>query len=227
MYDLSYDAQDELRNYVVPAPPGVRQAFAMTDMIEQRREAFRTWVREQGGVRQVAQRAGIPPTTLYSYLTGKSQSLKGSTQEEIARAFGISQDELFGADGSPATVPVVGYVQAGAQAILYAEGQGPFDHVPAPEGATRQTVAVQIRGESLGEFFTEWLVFYDDVRSPITPDMHGQLCVVGLPDQRILVKLLKPARDPGRFHLLSQTEGPILDQEVAWGAKVKSMSPRH
>jgi hypothetical protein len=127
---------------------------------------------------------------------------------------------------SPTTVPVVGYVKAGAEAVLYAEGQGPFDEVPAPEGATEKTVAVEIRGESLGEFFDEWLVYYDDVRSPITPDQLGQLCVVGLPDGRVLVKKVRPAREPGLYHLLSQTEGPILDQEVEWAALVKQMSPR-
>jgi hypothetical protein len=110
--------------------------------------------------------------------------------------------------------------------VLYAEGQGPFDYVPAPEGATENTVAAEIRGQSLGPFFDEWLVYYDDVRSPITPDQFGQLCVVGLPDGRVLVKQVRPAREPGQFHLLSQTEAPILDQEVAWAAKVTNMTPR-
>lgn len=195
----------------------------MSEAIDRRREAFRAWVKAQGGVKAVAVKADVPPTTIYSYLGGKSQSLKGITQDAIAQAYSVSADDLF---GGRATVPVVGYVQAGAEAVLFAAGQGPFDHVPAPEGSTDRTVAVQIRGESLGEFFSEWLVFYDDVRSPITPDMHNQLCVVGLPDDRILVKLIKPARDPGLFHLLSQTEGPMLDEEILWGARVKAMTPR-
>jgi hypothetical protein len=78
----------------------------------------------------------------------------------------------------------------------------------------------------LGPLFSEWLVYYDDVRSPITSDLFGKLCVVGLPDGRILVKQVKPSKLDGAYHLMSQTEGPLLDQEVLWAAKVKNMSPR-
>lgn len=124
------------------------------------------------------------------------------------------------------TVPVVGYVGAGAEAHLFAHGQGPFDEVPAPENATAATVAVEVRGESLGSFFDTWLVYYDDVRSPVTPDLIGRLCVVGLTDDRILVKKLQKAREPGLYHLLSQTEAPIFDAPVAWAARVTSMTPR-
>ena len=69
-------------------------------------------------------------------------------------------------------------------------------------------------------------MFYDDVRSPITPDMFGQVCVLGLPDGRVVVKQLKPAGSPGLFHLISQNEGPMLDQIVEWGAVVTAMTPR-
>jgi len=129
-------------------------------------------------------------------------------------------------DFSPLSVPVVGFVQAGAEAVFFAAGQGPFDYVPAPDGSSEKTVAVEIRGESLGPFFSDWLVFYDNVQSPVTPDLHGQLCVVGLPDGRVLVKKLKASREEGLFHLMSQTEGPLLDQEIDWAARVKAMTPR-
>jgi hypothetical protein len=195
----------------------------VTEAIDRRREAFRAWVKDHGGVTAVAGRSGVPQTTLYSYLSGKSQSLKGTTQDAIIEAFEARASDLF---GGTATVPVVGYVQAGAEAVLFDAGQGPFDYVPAPERSTDSTVAVEIRGESLGEFFREWLVFYDDVRSPITEDLYNQLCVVGLPDGRILIKKVSPSRTPGLFHLMSQTEGPIFDQEIVWAARVRQMSPR-
>lgn len=123
------------------------------------------------------------------------------------------------------SVPVVGYVSAGAVAALYDAGQGPFDMVPAPEGSTPQTVAAEIKGDSLGPIFDSWLVYWDDVRSPVTPDLFGELCVIGLPDGRIVVKKLINAAN-GRFHLISNAEGPMLDQEILWAAKVKRMTPR-
>lgn len=195
----------------------------MSEIADKRREAFRAWAKAHGGVAEIARTAKVAQTTLYSYLGGKSDSMKGTTQDAICDAYGVASEELF---GQAATVPVVGYVQAGAEAVLFAEGQGPFDFVPAPKGSTEKTVAVQVRGESLGPFFSEWLVYYDDVRSPITSDLLNELCVVGLPDGRILVKKVQASREPNLFHLMSQTEGPLLDQEIVWAAKVKTMSPR-
>ena len=124
------------------------------------------------------------------------------------------------------TVPVKGYVGAGAEAHYYAVAQGDLDDVAAPAGATDHTVAVEIRGESLGPLFDRWLVFYDDVRRPVTADLMGRLCVVGLADDRILVKKIRPGRR-GRFRLLSTPpEPPIEDAEVEWAAPVRIMTPR-
>ena len=129
-------------------------------------------------------------------------------------------------DSDSNTVPLVGYVGAGAEAHYYALSHGELDRVPAPEGSTDETVAVEVRGESLGALFQHWLVYYDEVRSPVTTDLIGRLCVVGLPDDRVLVKQIKATKRPGLFDLLSNTEEPIRDAVVAWAAKVKNMVPR-
>lgn len=124
------------------------------------------------------------------------------------------------------TVAVVGLVGAGSVATLFSEGQGPFDEVEAPANANDDTVALGIQGASLGPAFDQGLVFYDDVRSPVTPDLHGRLCVVGLIDGRVLVKLLRSAGD-GTYHLISNTiEEPILNAEVTWAARVTDVRPR-
>ena len=105
---------------------------------------------------------------------------------------------------------MVGYVGAGAEAHLYEVAQGDLDEVDPPRDASDRTVAVEIRGDSLGSFFNRWLVFYDDVRQAVTPDLIGELCVVGLEDGRILVKQVQRGRAEGLFNLLSSTEKPIL-----------------
>lgn len=125
------------------------------------------------------------------------------------------------------SVPLLGYVGAGAQAHYYAEGDGlSGEEVDAPDGATESTVAVEVRGESLGALFDRWLVFYDDVRDPPSSAMLGRLCVVGLADGRILVKKLQRGQLPGHFNLISNTEPPMYDQLVQWAAVVKQMTPR-
>lgn len=140
-----------------------------------------------------------------------------------ARAFGVREADVI--EGAPRVVPVVGYVGAGAEAF-FDLGQGPFDEVEAPEGATDDTVAVEIRGTSLGELFDRWLIFYDQRREPVTSDLVGKLCVIGLDDQRVLVKKLKRGQRRGKYDLISNTEPPIYDATVVWAARVKQMVPR-
>lgn len=150
-----------------------------------------------------------------------------------ARAFGVRPEWLYDGSGpmrdagGRRTVPLVGYVGAGSQAHYYATAQEGLGEIDAPDGAAPSTVAAEIRGESLGPALDGWLVFYDEVRNPVTPDLHGRLCVVGLPDDRILVKVIRPTGAPGRYHLISNSaEAPIFDQEVLWAAEVRSMKPR-
>lgn len=130
------------------------------------------------------------------------------------------------APGRITSVPLVGHVGAGAAAVLFSDGQGPFDEVDAPDNANDSTVAVEVRGESLGALFDRWLVYYDDVRDPPGGDQIGQLCVCGLADGRILVKKLKRGQVDGTFTLISNVEPPIYDVYVDWAARVKAMQPR-
>jgi len=188
--------------------------------------------RRQAGWSQLrlAAAVGAAQTTVSSWERGRTEPGREDVRR-IAEALDIpvARLELDRAErggGGPASAPLVGFVSAGSRAHFFADGQGPFDEVAAPDGATERTVAVEIRGESLGSFFNEWLVYYDDVRAPVTPDLIGRLCVVGLPDGRVLIKKLKASSTPGLYHLLSQTEEPMLDVEVDWAARVRSMTPR-
>jgi len=184
-----------------------------------------------------ARAMGINTQTYAGHENG-SRGFKDSA-ELYARKFNVALEWLLTERGPrerrvaplPATatgqrrVPLVGYVSAGAEAHFMPPG-GPIGEAPAPEWASEATVAVEIRGESLGSLFDKWLVFYDDVRRPVTTDLMGRLCVVGLEDGRILIKKLQRSRARGLFHLISQTEPPILDVAVEWAARVKSMMPQ-
>ena len=123
-------------------------------------------------------------------------------------------------------IPVVGYVGAGSEAHFYAVSEGELDEVDGSNVITKFTVAVEIRGESSGSLFNRWLVFYDDVRRPVTADLYGKLCVVGLEDGRILVKQIQPSRDNGCFDLVSATEPTMRSIVLEWAATVKNMMPR-
>src|SRR5262245_21011143 len=89
----------------------------------------------------LAEALGRQPSAVTALLRGDRQ-LKASEIPIVERYLEI---------GGARTVPLVGYVGAGAQAHFTAAGE--LGRVPAPEGSTDATVAVEIRGESLGSFF--------------------------------------------------------------------------
>lgn len=137
-----------------------------------------------------------------------------------------SSDVLGNPERSGRRVRIVGYVGAGSEAHFYAIADEDFEEVDAPEGIGDETVAVEIKGKSWGPLMDTWLVFYDDVRSPITDDLYNETCVVGLADDRILLKKIKREKD-GSFTLLSNSnEPPIPHARIEWAAKVTGMRPR-
>ncbi|WP_131118402.1 helix-turn-helix domain-containing protein [Lichenihabitans psoromatis] len=161
----------------------------------------------------------------YGKLENGTRRLSDKWIERAAEAYGIDAGEIV--RGKPIVVPIAGYVGAGAEMILFAEGQGNLGEVAGPDGTSDRTIAVEIKGESLGPFFNGWLVLFDDVRSPVTDDLIGRLCVVGLMDGRVLVKRLMKSRGPSSlFHLYGQFGDPILDIAVKWAAPVKTVMPR-
>lgn len=190
----------------------------MTSIERQLREIMKATGRKQMAL---ASHFDVSQSTVHRWLTGAEP--EGPHRDAIRELY----DEVLGVpdleNNVPTSVKLIGYVGAGAAAHYYDEAD--LGTVPAPDGATPDTVAMEIRGESLGALFEHWLVYYDDVRSPITPDLIGRLCVVGLVDGRVLVKKIQRAKTPGLYHLLSNTEAPILDAEVVWAARVNSMVP--
>jgi hypothetical protein len=193
--------------------------------------------RKEAGYQEAADAAralNIPEPTYFGHENGhRGLSRSGRRYAEFFR---VSFDWLMTGKGQPRPsraraaelrlVPLVGYVSAGAATHFFPQDSGHLDEVAAPSDASDATVAVEIRGESLGTFFDRWLVYYDDVRRPVTNDLINKLCVVGLEDGRILIKKIQKSKMRGYFHLLSQTEDPITDARIEWAAKVKQMVPR-
>lgn len=117
-------------------------------------------------------------------------------------------------------VCIIGYIGAGGE-ILYSEGQGPFGEAPMPpDGRKPDMVAVEVRGDSMGVLGDKTIIYYDNRQERPTEALFGKLCVVGLPDGRILLKTLLPSAKPGLFNLISLTGSPIFDQRLDWVAQV-------
>lgn len=194
--------------------------------------------REKAGYRDASEAARAFGWTVPTYISHENgtRGLRPDVAKKYAKSFRVPSQWLLYGEGRNAqdavsttkrVVPLVGKVSAGAR--MYFADHGHLDEVPAPPGASDTTVAVEVDGDSLGPAFNHWLVFYDDVHRPVREELIGKLCVVGLDDGRVLIKILQRARGkPGIFHLLpnASNEPPILDVEVEWAARVKSMVPR-
>lgn len=178
---------------------------------------------------------GITQPQISRWLTGQAPEVPNYQRViSLAETMGVltdmrSEDVAAVLHESPIvpTVKLKGYVGAGSEAHFYALADEDFEEVPAPPDAVDQTVAVEIKGTSMGQALNSWLVFYDDVRSPIEDNMLNRLCVVGLADDRILVKKVERARN-GRFRLVSNNpeEPPIDDVVIEWAALVSGLRPR-
>lgn len=117
------------------------------------------------------------------------------------------------------TVPIVGYIGAASEAHFLPTELG---RARMPMGGDKNTVAVEVRGDSLGPV-ENWIAYYDQRREPPTDDMIGELCVVGLADGQVFVKRLQRAREPGLFDLWPAYGQPMQNQKVEWAAVVMAL----
>jgi len=132
-------------------------------------------------------------------------------------------------DAEPPRAPTTTIVgKAGAATdgrVIYEEGQGGLGTVSVPEGASEQSVAIEIEGYSMGVLADGALIFYTEVHAAPTDDMLGQIVIVGTDRQEVLLKRLLRGSAPGLFDLES-INGPIKrDQKVLWAAHIDSLVP--
>jgi phage repressor protein C with HTH and peptisase S24 domain len=176
---------------------------------------------------ELAKRLGATQPQVSRWLQGKEPRHRNVGKIlALARQHNIVPMNVYNLtlNQQPGGVDVVGYVGAGGQ-VLFSDGQGPFEQVPAPPNATPTMVALRVRGESMAPMIgNNWLVYYDRHQTGDQIDV-GVPYVVGLADGRVLVKKLAPGRRTGCYDLYSVNADPMLDQPVTWIARVKAIIP--
>ena len=160
----------------------------------------------------------------YLKIERSERRLSADFIRRAAVVFSVREADVI--EDTAISVPLIGFVGANSEASFFDHGQGPFDTVAAPDGASEKTVALEIRGVSLGESFDRWLVFYDDRREGVTDDLIGKLCVIATDKDQVVVKTLRRGRNPNRFDLHANVGPPVYDAVVRWAARVKQMTPR-
>ena len=90
----------------------------------------------------------------------------------MAALYRTAVGDLTGEAVAP-VVRVVGHVGAGGEWLL-ADGSE-NGGIGAPRYATPDTVAVKIRGNSMGPALNGWYAIYEDIRHPPTDDLLGRI----------------------------------------------------
>ena len=153
--------------------------------------------------------------------------------KEYAAAFGVGAEWLYDAAGAmqPAgaggMAPVIGRVGANPDGlVLFATGDDPSELAPIPPGGTDQARALRVVGHSMrGVADDGALIYFEDQRTPPSPDMLGHVVVVETDTDEVLVKRLLRGSRPGLFDLES-VAGPMRqDARLRWAAHITAIIP--
>jgi len=153
--------------------------------------------------------------------------------KEYAAAFGVGAEWLYDAAGpvqaatATGLAPVIGYVGANPEGtVLFALGQDPAELAPIPPGGTEQARALKVVGHSMrGVADDGALIYFEDQRTPPTPDMLGHVVVVELDTDEVLVKRLLRGSRPGLFDLESLAGPTRQDARLRWAAHITAIIP--
>ena len=153
--------------------------------------------------------------------------------KEYAQAFKVRLEWLYDASGpmKPAAegglVPIIGAVGADPEGVvLLALGQGSNDFVPIPPGGSELSRALRVAGHSMPGLADDGaLIYFEYQQTPPTPDMLGQVVVVELDTDEVLVKRLLRGSKAGRYDLESLAGPTRRDAKIRWAAHITAIIP--
>lgn len=168
---------------------------------------------------QVAQAAGTS-NQMIGLLERGQRKLTVEWMERIAPALGVAPADLMLAKR---TVPVVGYVGAGAEIYSiddHQKGDGMFEISAPPQGATPSMVALVVRGDSMSPAYEDGdVIYYDQQVRGDFDHLVGKRVVARLADGRTFIKKLRKNSD-SQYWLHSHNADPIVNPRIEWLAVV-------
>jgi phage repressor protein C with HTH and peptisase S24 domain len=163
-----------------------------------------------------------------------------SRAKTYGAAFGVAAEWLYEGDGPaetrrptrprqppPSLVPIIGRIGADSEGIvLFATGQEEGDLAPIPPGGTHKAVALRVVGHSMRGLADDGgLIYFEDQRTPPTPDMLGHVVVVETDTDEVLVKRLLRGSRAGRYDLESVVGPTRHDCRLRWAAHITAIIP--
>jgi transcriptional regulator with XRE-family HTH domain len=171
---------------------------------------------------QLAELAGTSPQQIERLEKGMREMTR-TWADRLAPHLGVSPEFLVFSRARQ--IPIIGYASAGSGEMHFDSEQHVIGKIDAPDWANDNTVAVTVRGTSLGRLLDGWAALYDDRRDPPDDSLIGALCVVQIEGGGVFIKRLRKGSAANLFHLESATEATLFDQPIAWAAKVRELRP--
>lgn len=195
---------------------------------------FQTRLRALGRTQaELARYLGIPAPAVTNILDGK-RNVKVQEARGIATFLACSVADIhiaLGVRGSPPAgekQPIMGYVGAGDQVILYQESDPGYglDFIKSPFPGYKGA-AVRIRGDSMSPRYRENEVIGYTEASGDIGQLLGAEVVAKLEDGRLVLKVLQGGSEPGLYTLISlnATTPPILNVALDWVSEIDWHKP--
>lgn len=187
-----------------------RSTKAIGEHIRQRRKEL-GWTQQD-----LAEKHKVTKMTIIRYERG--ESLDNRTKvSQLEETLQMPQGALLGLESN--TVPLVGYVGAGAEIIPVDDHEkgASLEEIEAPQGLNLYGyVAVRVRGDSMYPRYFEGEVIAFKRNTDWSPDCLNKECVVKLKDGRCFVKIVRAGSKDGLFTLESFNAPPIRDVQIEW-----------
>lgn len=149
-----------------------------------------------------------------------------------AKAFKVRAEWLYAGTGpmresDPLLVPILGMVGANPEgSVLFASGQEAGDMVPPPPGGSLTARALEVRGHSMPFFADEGsIIYFDDQRTTVGPELLGHVVVVELDTDEVLVKRILRGSRAGTYDLESISGPTRRDASLRWVARIVAVVP--
>lgn len=147
-----------------------------------------------------------------------SRDIAGDELLEIARYL-----EKPVPGGTKRRIQLSGYV--GAAQTVYQFDEGGAGWADAPPESPASTEAVEVVGDSMLPLYREGAILY--YSRQLSPESQlGELCVVRLEDDRVMVKTIRRGSEPGLYTLASLNAPDIEDVALQWAAPIDWIKPR-
>jgi hypothetical protein len=188
--------------------------------------------REQAGyasAKAAARAMGVGEPAYAHHENGTRGVTRDGSDLRYARFFRVNLEWLRTGRGPMSTrrtVPVLGYVGAGAEVIPiddHAQGAG-LDTVEA--SSSDEAVALVIRGDSQHPLQDGWLVLYSRDADGVPDAAVGRLCVVKVHEGPTLIKTVRRGRGAKLYNLESWNAPVRENVRLDWASPVLEIRPR-